>query len=157
MPWPNFYSVFLLIHMFFKAMKLWSFSGLKSQVPLAFVCAWSCSYSSLFCVQPCSYLLLFVCAGSKSQERESLTHGWTWHVVECINLIIFFRWARACPNLTFLMLFNLLMCFLGWWSSMKLQGSCTSCFCVCAVLLLFIIVFVCLVLLLFIVVSMCRF
>jgi hypothetical protein len=41
---------FLLFHMFFKAMKLWSSSGFKFQAPLAFVCAWFYSYSLLVCV-----------------------------------------------------------------------------------------------------------
>jgi hypothetical protein len=64
---PTF-IVFFACSYFFKAVKLWSFtSGLKSQVLFAFVCAWSYSYSSLFCVRPCYCLLLFVYVGFKSQ------------------------------------------------------------------------------------------
>ncbi len=126
-----------------------------SQAPFTFVCTRSCSYSSLFCVRPSSCLLLFVCVGSRNQKGEMLTLSWTWHVVECIKLMIFFTWTRECLNQTFFMLFGLFTCFSGWWSFMKLRGSYTFCFCVRVVLLLFIVVFVCVVLLLFVVISMC--
>jgi len=131
---------FLLTHMFFKATKFWSFSGLKSQAPFAFVCTWFCSYSSLFCVWPCSYSLLFICVGSKSQGGENLTHGWIWHALECIELIIFFRGTRACLNLTFLVLFGLLTCFSGsevLWSSGGLSLLVFVCVRSCSYLLWF--------------------